>query len=442
MAQAMPGGSGGGGFNASQHAPQNAKAPKQTYPKSPIKEQAQFLKDILQKPEQIPAAFPMIQRLISTLLALPDDFETKARKGATLGQGPQQASQEMRELSKDIKEMHRAIQDIQKKVDNQKTPRSWAHIAAEQPATQHQETRTDASKRQFTIKITEDNERERVKAVEPAAILHAMKAGQNAACKSIQGVRKLASGDILVTADSELDKEKLQKSAEWVTVVAQSAKTAIKMNSIEVMNVKLSSWPLHTDQEKEEAIQQIMKENTTQNPGLKIGRITWQKRTYQEGKTHGSLILDIESAEIATKLVQKGLVIGYDVKTVAPYSRQWELVQCFKCQGYGHIAKFCKNANACGHCSAEHNTKDCTAKDKPKCANCNPLLRKRPTVKWKPLPNDRTPTHTNQTDIYHRRNHYYCPVQCTSQQGCDDTTPAASSKRRDPDPSNPGTMDQ
>lgn len=57
-----------------------------------------------------------------------------------------------------------------------------------------------------------------------------MKAGQNPACKSIQGGCKLASGDILVTADSELDKEKLQKSAEWVTVVAQSAKTAIKMN--------------------------------------------------------------------------------------------------------------------------------------------------------------------------------------------------------------------
>lgn len=94
MAQVIPsgsGGSGGRGFNASQHAPQNAKVPKQTYPKSPIKEQAQFLKDILQNPEQIPAAFSRIKRLISTLLAHPDDFETKAKEGATLGQGPQQA---------------------------------------------------------------------------------------------------------------------------------------------------------------------------------------------------------------------------------------------------------------------------------------------------------------------------------------------------------------
>lgn len=45
--------------------------------------------------------------------------------------------------------------------------------------------------------------------------------------------------------------------------------------------------------------------------------------------------------------------------------------QCLKCLRYGHIAKFCKNSDACSICSENHNFKNCTAdKNNPKCANC------------------------------------------------------------------------
>ncbi len=46
------------------------------------------------------------------------------------------------------------------------------------------------------------------------------------------------------------------------------------------------------------------------------------------------------------------------------------LVQCFKCCGYGHIAKNCWLSASCGHCAQTHETRECQQKDKSQCTNC------------------------------------------------------------------------
>ena len=44
-------------------------------------------------------------------------------------------------------------------------------------------------------------------------------------------------------------------------------------------------------------------------------------------------------------------------------------MQCFKCQGYGHMANECKNEAKCRVCGQNHNSRDCT-ENTPKCVNC------------------------------------------------------------------------
>lgn len=43
--------------------------------------------------------------------------------------------------------------------------------------------------------------------------------------------------------------------------------------------------------------------------------------------------------------------------------------QCFQCQGYGHLGKFCRNKVKCQKCGEEHNKTEC-ANTVTKCANC------------------------------------------------------------------------
>ncbi|XP_049867244.1 uncharacterized protein LOC126367659 [Pectinophora gossypiella] len=46
--------------------------------------------------------------------------------------------------------------------------------------------------------------------------------------------------------------------------------------------------------------------------------------------------------------------------------------QCLRCMRYGHIAKFCKNAEVCSICTENHSYRSCQTKnDDAKCANCN-----------------------------------------------------------------------
>ncbi|XP_054259232.1 golgin subfamily A member 6-like protein 22 [Macrosteles quadrilineatus] len=51
-----------------------------------------------------------------------------------------------------------------------------------------------------------------------------------------------------------------------------------------------------------------------------------------------------------------------------------DVARCFKCQKFGHVAKHCKSETpACSHCAGEHDYKDCPnkgKKEKVRCINC------------------------------------------------------------------------
>lgn len=46
------------------------------------------------------------------------------------------------------------------------------------------------------------------------------------------------------------------------------------------------------------------------------------------------------------------------------------VTQCYKCQGYGHIAKNCFRKECCGICAGAHNSLNCTSQNIEKCINC------------------------------------------------------------------------
>jgi hypothetical protein len=37
--------------------------------------------------------------------------------------------------------------------------------------------------------------------------------------------------------------------------------------------------------------------------------------------------------------------------------------QCFRCQGYGHVARACRHEYSCANCAGKHDTRECTQKD-------------------------------------------------------------------------------
>jgi len=370
MATARPPGDGGGGNPTPP--PAKATATEHQNHVEDIINMAKTLQSMFMDPKQMKESAMMMQKLLGAIIQhLPAHLQTHDTE-------PQKAAPKptnTQKMEKMVEDTYKIVVDLQKRQVGPK--KTWAQIAEEgRYASQEKQTRTDASERQFTIKITDETEKKRVQETEAGALLQTIKGAANTACKDIQGIRKLGSGDILVTAGDNSSKETLQKNTEWITVIATTAKATARWRPVEVTGVCRAGLKIETEEEKKEAIKKIISENRTTHAGLKIGRISWQKKKYDEGKTHASLILDLATEEEANNIIEKGLVIDYDVHTAATYSRNWEIKQCYKCQEYGHIAALCKKREACGHCAEEHPTKECPNPEKPRCANCG---KKHPT---------------------------------------------------------------
>jgi hypothetical protein len=85
---------------------------------------------------------------------------------------------------------------------------------------------------------------------------------------------------------------------------------------------------------------------------------------------HNSFVIQTHSPEAADKCLKKGLYINYRQYPAEKYTPQYQITQCFKCQGYGHRAAHCRGKETCAKCSKDHSTKECPNDVDIKCVNC------------------------------------------------------------------------
>jgi hypothetical protein len=98
----------------------------------------------------------------------------------------------------------------------------------------------------------------------------------------------------------------------------------------------------------------------------------WLKRTNR--KEFGPLVIEVDSAEQANRLIIEEIVLGCNLKQVKRYDASCRITQCFKCQKYRYISLICSNKETCGHCGGDHNTETCAGispAPRRRCAACH-----------------------------------------------------------------------
>lgn len=87
----------------------------------------------------------------------------------------------------------------------------------------------------------------------------------------------------------------------------------------------------------------------------------------RNGKKHCSCV--IETSPIVRSYLPKRqkVNIGWSACRVNDHVT---VLQCYKCQRFGHLANNCTNAACCCHCAGEHISKDCKSKNVLRCVNC------------------------------------------------------------------------
>jgi hypothetical protein len=227
-------------------------------------------------------------------------------------------------------------------------PKTWASMVAQSYPNQEA----------ITIRITDQKEQGEV----------AQMTGKEMADKlnipGVTAVNNQGRGILKVYTTTAATRTQLEKEGQWVTRLGKSASITQKRYPILVHNM-----PRSLDISNTSSIQAIQKENAGHIQGLQIQSCAWLHRRVPEGKQHSALVCWVPSAEIADAAIEKGLLFEHSLKTVERHSSFFRMMQCFKCQAYGHQSTSCPNRTKCSKCSGNHTHKEC--KDKiPRCANC------------------------------------------------------------------------
>ena len=201
-----------------------------------------------------------------------------------------------------------------------------------------------------------------------------LKTSQLPNTQQIIAARELKSGDISLQTASVEAREALEKEGTWLKSLADSTRILRQSFPLLVHGVCIAAVDT-TNQEA--SIKEIVRKNQILHSGLEIMKISWPKWATKEKiagvpKRYSSLLIEVATPEMGNRILEEGLLEGGQLKSCTRYNREGELVQCFKCQRYGHMTMNCNNSAKCGKCAGEHNTRDHKDShgDKENCTVC------------------------------------------------------------------------
>lgn len=67
-----------------------------------------------------------------------------------------------------------------------------------------------------------------------------------------------------------------------------------------------------------------------------------------------------------TEILENGVILGYTKHRAEIYRALPQVIQCLKCQGFGHKFQTWKNDQKCLRCGGNHSHKECTKDRKEK----------------------------------------------------------------------------
>lgn len=185
----------------------------------------------------------------------------------------------------------------------------------------------------------------------PLTIKRALKEG----CTMVAKTVTTKNGNTLVFPKTEEDSAKLLQLtlAEGFSLRPTKASTAANKRitpSVVILGVHPAVGDEDMSAELERSCRRIMSSRLNGQP-------TWKVK------------MDCQSEEDRAAVLKNGVVVGLQHYKATAYIMKKPVLQCYKCQGFQHVAAACTSEEKCRRCGQQHHSKDCTA-EQPVCANC------------------------------------------------------------------------
>ena len=202
------------------------------------------------------------------------------------------------------------------------------------------------------VGFKEQKDRELIEKIPNEELLSRIKRGNDHEnTKEVIAVRKLQSGDLLLHTATEEARRRLEGDGKWLQRVAGSATAKRQRFPVFVHGTEVARYHQKDQKESKKLLEE---QNRSLHPELEVLEISWPKFATTSGKRYSSMVVDVASAEQANRLIVEGLLDGGELKVVELFDRNCRVMQCFRCQEYGHSGKSCKKPASCGHCAGNH----------------------------------------------------------------------------------------
>jgi len=88
----------------------------------------------------------------------------------------------------------------------------------------------------------------------------------------------------------------------------------------------------------------------------------------RENRKFTNCILEVPSNIRTVLLKEKHVFVNFSACRISDYIN---VLQCFKCLAFGHLARHCKFSALCGHCAGDHEMMECQLRNESSiCGNC------------------------------------------------------------------------
>jgi hypothetical protein len=278
-------------------------------------------------------------------------------------------------VEKTIKRLEAVAEKLEKKEEKEtRAIRSYAAVAKEPAGDPHaNRQQREAPKqdpresRQILVRIADKAAVEDLRQVTTEEIIKRATTGDgDAPTNQIVAARKLPSGDILLYTNTPQEKERLEHQTGWVKKIHPTAETKKRTYRVLIHGMRVADFPGNAG---ESASKSLQEENERLHPGMNILGYNWLGKI--EGvKDYSSLVVEVDSASSANRMINEGVVHRYDLKTTELFDKSYRITQCFQCQKYGHISKGCRETQKCGHCGENHVTESCDGDTDAKSRHC------------------------------------------------------------------------
>lgn len=139
----------------------------------------------------------------------------------------------------------------------------------------------------------------------------------------------------------------------------------LEVKHFDKLSPRLLIRDVPADLDKEQFVKGLVKQNASEFPESDV------KLVYMfppKDRKTTSVVVEVPP-DLRNRLLERGRVyVGWTSCRIGDHVR---ITQCYKCLGFGHIARLCKAAHdTCGYCTGAHEIRSCSKRETPKCFNC------------------------------------------------------------------------